>query len=51
MDLATKADNIGLQVNKDDWTLGWSIGWTKDAGFLLDLTVGPLHFWARTRKW
>ena len=40
-----------LQVNMDDWTIGGSMGWTKDAGFLIDLTIGPLHFWARTRRW
>jgi hypothetical protein len=44
-------ERIGFQCNMDDWTIGGSIGWTKDAGFLLDLTVGPLHFWARTRRW
>lgn len=34
----------------DEWTIGWTCGWTKDAGFLLDLTLGPFHLWARSRK-
>lgn len=48
---STGIERVGFQVNMDDWTIGGSMGWTKDAGFLIDLTIGPLHFWARTRRW